>query len=145
MQLARWIACLLCFVPAVAGPAAPAWTEIDAEALIAQCFAISQEDWDSGVTSRMRQGTANTIYCIEEEIVRHATAFFATRNEEEIRQLIADIGGSYAQFYWIMYNENKGCDPSCGTVAHLFHLSAVSALLKDILRNLISQRNEYQR
>lgn len=144
MPLARWMACFLYFAPAAAG-AAPAWTEIDAEALVAQCWAISQEDRDSGVTSRMRQGTANTIDCFAEEIVRHATAFFRTRSEEQIRQLVEDIGMPYAEFYWVMYNENVGCEPSCGTVYHVFHVGALSALFEDMLRKLISQRNFYER
>ena len=55
--------------------AAPAWTEIDPEPLIVRCWSLSQEDRDSGVTARMPQGAANTIGCLEEEIVRHALRF----------------------------------------------------------------------
>ena len=143
MQLARWMACLQCLVPVAAGAAE--WTDIDAEALVALCWAISEEDRGSGVTSRMRQGTADTIDCLEQEIVQHATAFFRTRSEEQIRQLVTDIGGSYAQFYWVMYNENKACDPGCGTVYHVVFIGEVAELLEDMLRDLVSQRNEYRR
>jgi hypothetical protein len=132
-------------LPLAAGAASPDWAEIDPEPLIDRCWSISQEDRDSGVTVLMSQGAANTIDCLEEEIVRHATAFFKTKNEEEIRQLVSDLDKPYAEFYWVMYNENKGCEPSCGSMYHMFHVGALASLLENILRDLVSQRNYYER
>jgi hypothetical protein len=139
MMYALWL------VPAAAGAGTPGWTEIDPEALVALCWAVSQEDRDSGVTARMVQGTGDTIDCLEEEIVRHATEFLTTKNEDEIREAVSAIKKSFAEFYWAMYNENKGCDPSCGSIHHVSHVSALAALLEDILRDLFAQRNFYER
>jgi hypothetical protein len=97
-----------------AWPGGQDWQEIDAEPLIEQCWAISESDRDSGVTARMRQGTSETIECLQEEIVRHATAFFKSRNEEEIRQSLWVMGKSYADLYWVMYNEHRGATSDAG-------------------------------
>jgi len=137
--------CALYLAPIAAGAGAPDWVDIDAEPLIERCWAVSRDDRESGVTVRMGHGTADTIGCLESEIVRHATAFFATKNVEEIRNLISNLDKSYAEFYWIMYNENKGCDPSCGSIYHMIHVGALASLLEDILRDLVSQRNSYQK
>ena len=49
---------------------------IDAKPLIDACWALSKEDRDSGVTGRMRSGSARSIGCLEGVIHDQAEALF---------------------------------------------------------------------
>lgn len=91
------IAALLAILCAVAaGPArangAPAggWQEIDADALVEACWAISHEDRASGSSLRMSEGAATTLECLREEIIRQAEAFLDPRHTDmaEIREML---------------------------------------------------------
>jgi hypothetical protein len=122
------------------------WEQIDADGLVDHCREVSREKLESGVTVQMREGMANTIDCLAEEIVRHADAFLLPRtmSDAEVRQALSEIGASHGKLYWLMYNEHKGCQPGCGTMYHVFHVGALAALFQNILRDLVTQRNEYR-
>ncbi len=139
-------AALLCLVSAPATATGRSRPEIDADALVARCREMSRQDMESGVTARMREGMANTVECLADEIVRHAGAFFDPRSmtEAEVRQALEDIGASYGKLYWVMYNAHRGCEPGCGTMYHVVHMGALAGLYEEILRDLVRQRNEYR-
>jgi hypothetical protein len=123
------------------------WQEIDADALVAQCWALSQEDRDSGITSRMQQGTTKTLECLKEEIIRQGTEFLGRQgmSEAEIGQTLEEISAPYGRLYWAMYNSHKGCEMGgCGTMYHVLPGLALANLHETILRDLVTQRNEYQ-
>ncbi len=117
---------------------------IDAEALIDACWAISREDRDSGVTAGMRSGTARTAECLENVVYDQARAMFDLKRHplREIRERIALIREGYQKFYWSLYNEHKMCRLWCGTDKHVYHISYYAKLLEEIVRDMVSERNE---
>ena len=137
----------LAITPTVASAQDQGWQAIDPDALIGQCWALSQADRDSGVTARMQQGTTTTLECLQTEIVRQGTAFLGRQgmSEAEIGQTLEEISASYGRLYWAMYNSHKGCEMGgCGTMYQVLPTLALANLFETILRDLIAQRNEYQ-
>ncbi len=61
--------------PAKAGGTEP-FEPINAKAMIDTCWALSKEDRDSGVTGRMRSGSARTAGCLQNVIVEQASEMF---------------------------------------------------------------------
>jgi hypothetical protein len=116
----------------------------DAAVLIKHCWSVSEKSRASGVTSDMRRGGNNTAQCLQHEIVKHASMLIddGAMTSEDIAQLLNQLSKSYGKLYWSMYNENKACKPSCGTMYRTFHISALTTLYENILKDIISQLNE---
>jgi hypothetical protein len=102
----RTVVSFLCLVGALSAPAAAqgdksAWQQIDADALVEGCWALSKEDRDSGVTQRMREGTSRTLDCLKDEIVRQGSEFFDPQvtGEAETRQILDEISTPYGKLY----------------------------------------------
>jgi hypothetical protein len=124
-----------------------AFQPIDADALVGQCWALSKDDLDSGVTARMQEGTTRTLECFQQEITRQGAAFLTPQamSEAEIGQTLDEINAAYGRLYWAMYNGHKGCAAGgCGTMHHVLPVLALANLHETILRDLVAQRNEYQ-
>ena len=129
--------------------------KIDAQKEIDECVAVGQSDIDTGVTARMRRGAAKTVGCLEDRIVVHLKALFKGKEngtfpdgktkftEEGFRQILEQLAISYQGLYWSLYNDHAGCKGGCGTMYATFHLAKYTALLEQILRDVVAQRNEF--
>ncbi len=153
MLLMRTLVPLLCLAGVLSAPAAaqsekPAWQKIDADALVSGCWVLSKEDRDSGVTQRMREGTARTLACLEATIIRQGAGFFDPQvmGEAETRQVLDEISAPYGKLYWAMAAGHKGCiaGGGCGTVQQVVPVLALARLFESVLRDLVAQRNRYE-
>jgi hypothetical protein len=152
MLLTRTLVPLLCLAGVLSASAAaqsekPAWQKIDADALVSGCWALSKEDRDSGVTQRMREGTARTLACLEAAIIRQGGEFFDPQvmGEAETRQVLDEISAPYGKLYWAMAAGHKGCIAGgCGTVQQVVPVLALARLFESVLRDLVAQRNRYE-
>lgn len=129
--------------------------KIDAQKEIDECSAVGQPDRDSGVTTQMRRGGAKTAKCLEDRIVGHLKALFKGEQsqtfpdgktkftEEGFRHVLRQLSVSYGGLYWSLYNDHAGCQGGCGTMYNVFHLGKYMALLEQILKDVVAQRNEY--
>lgn len=121
------------------GPAA----HIDAEALIKDCTDRFKVELDSGVTSRMRAGSADIIDCLNEKILEQVRAVMPEPDAavKRYEAYLNQLSYSHQRIWWEFYNENKSCAAQpCGTLMHVFHLGRHMALLKDMLRNIVHHR-----
>lgn len=130
--------------------------KIDAQKEIDECLAVGRTDRDSGVTSQMRQGGAKTAECLEDRIVEHLKALFKGREgktfpdgktkftEAGFREILEQLSISYQGLYWSLYNDHAGCKGGCGTMYTTFHLGKYMALLEQILKDVVAQRNEFR-
>jgi hypothetical protein len=151
-QFRRWPAVLLTLAmlslstaPTLAGGDEP-FDPIDAQKLIDACWAISKEKRDSGVTGKMREGSAITAGCFHQVIIEQAEAIFEPEYLEkvQIEKRLDQLADAYQGIYWSLYNEHRGCGISCGTMYHVFHLGAYTGLLQKMIRDMVSQRNKYR-
>lgn len=145
----------LCFItPAHATSSITAeWEGIRARAgaraqkVIDACWAISQEDRDSGVTSRMREGGLKSALCLQEHIIMLAkTELFTESPEisEQIEQKFHNLHAAYASFYWDLYNSIDPCSAWCGTENHVVHNGEYAHLLEKIVRDVYQQMERYK-
>lgn len=137
LSFALFVVCLA-VSPAYSANEAP---DLDAQKLIDACWAISQQDRDSGVTSRMRQGALNSVLCLEDVIADQAEAFKFPL--DDVRANLEKIRFGVGRLYWDIYNGHPGCKPSCGTFFHVVHLPPIGDVLEEIIRTMISQRQQY--
>ena len=118
----------------------------EAQTLIDACWEISRKDRESGVTGRMRSGSADTIGCLEEIVLDQVDALFPDGkylSRRKAREYLDMIEIGVQKLYWSIYNEHVGCDPFCGTMYQVFHLSPNARILEDMIRALVRQRKEY--
>lgn len=124
------------------------WVQLDADAIINNCWQISEEERDSGITNRIRNGTINSATCIRKQIVNNASTLFhdSTYSKEDIDQHMELLNEGIGKFYWNLNNENIDCNgPSgCGTIYHVFHANKIARVYEKILRDVISKRNELE-
>lgn len=119
---------------------------IDAEKLIAECWAISDARRATGITGMMRYGAADSVGCLEKVVSDQAEAMFEpeTVSKNDIQDWLDSILEGYQKFYWAIYNSHRGCSPQCGTIYHVFHLSKHASLLEKMIRDMAKQRNKYE-
>ncbi|MBX3453907.1 hypothetical protein [Ferrovibrio sp.] len=123
----------------VTGPAA----NIDPESLINSCVNKYRQELDSGVTGRMRAGSADIIDCLNALILDQVRATMPNPNEaaQRYQAYLQQLSHSHQRIWWEFYNENTFCQTNrCGTDLHVFHLGQHIGLLKDILRGIITHR-----
>ncbi len=146
-------ASLACLVIAVMTTAFPAWAggrepyvPIDAQKLIKDCWAISKVKRDSGVTGKMRYGTAETVGCLQNVIREQAKIIFDQEYLEELNldERLNELADAIQKIYWKINNEHRGCDPSCGTMYQLFHLTTHADILEKIIHDMVKKRNDYK-
>ena len=142
---------LLCISLAVGAPAVMAGAEpfrpIDAKALIKPCWDLSEEKRSSGVTATMRQGTLDTVLCLEKVILDQVEILFPdgenlsrAQAEEKLERLRFAVGS----FYWSLYNGHVGCKGFCGTMWQVLHLAKNADFLEQMIRDIADQRNRYE-
>ena len=143
-----WLAVILLTMETIQpGQAGSAAKEIpDAQALIDACWTISLEDRSSGNTPRMRNGALETVLCLEKVILDQVDILFPDgkyMSRKKAQEHLVQISFGLGKLYWSIYNEHIGCDISCGTMFHVMHLPPIADALEDMIRVMISQRQEY--
>jgi hypothetical protein len=138
---------------------APSWAggnpveRPDAEAMIKACWDASLEK-RSGTNVEIREGVGETVLCLEERIVEQFKLFDPNltlydspddqrTTTEKVEKKLDEFVGAASALYWWIYNENPGCDPSCGTMYYTFHLMESALLLERMLKVIVAQRIEY--
>lgn len=121
---------------------------IDAEALIAECWKVSEEDRGPGAsTAQMRSGTLRTVICFEELIVAQLMILFPNGeylSPQQGQEYLDQVRNALGKLYWSIYNQHRGCGISCGTIKHPLHLAAIVEVYEDIVRAIIFERNFYK-
>lgn len=118
-------------------------TEKHVQKIIEQCKSLSKEDWDSGVTGRMMQGSDNYSSCLVENIENLSNSFF--KREEDKKDFLKALNQYRAdsnEVYWLLHNTHRGCTP-CGTIYQGFHLNDTSAALEKVLKTMILDVYEF--
>ena len=62
-------------------------------------------------------------------------------SRQDVRDKLRKISEGYQTLYWSIYNEHKRCGVECGTDREVYHLGAYTALLEDIIRDMVRERN----
>jgi len=117
----------------------------NAEDLIKHCWDISEEKRSTPNTAIMRAGNLDTALCLRKQINFHGSILIdeTSLTEKTIETLIGNIHDAYGRLYWILFNENKGCNPSCGTENYIRHNWETAKLYEKILTDIISLRKKY--
>ena len=115
----------------------------DASNLGPACWDISDNMRDTGIVTMMRWGIARTAVCIEYVILDQVEVVFEPRflSRKDMRKKLDDVSEGYQTFYWLLYNEHRGC--GCEAHFNTRHLRAYAELLREMLRDLTRQRQEY--
>jgi len=117
---------------------------LDAKRLIKHCWAISLELRSSPNTNAQRAGGFDTAWCLEKEIIHHAshlmddTAFAAP-----LADTMEQLRKAYGKLYWSIYNGVEACELSCGTMNYVIPNLSLAELYVKILTDIIDQRIRY--
>lgn len=138
-----FLTCVFAF-PAVASDTPPELPT--AEEVIAECWEISEALRSSQNTNDMRAGNLEMALCLEAAIVQHSSEFIDPDylNEDKLTEKMEQLRFNIGSFYWSLYNEHKGCNPSCGTFFHPAHNAMLAQLYEHILKDVLSQRHNYK-
>ena len=125
----------------------------NAEAMIKACFdkTIGKS---AGTTAANRAAQADYNLCLEDRIVdqfKHYAPdlkFYGEPDDnrstvDKVREQLKLLRTPIQRLYGWIYNANPGCKPSCGTMYDSIHLFANGRILEQILKDIVSQRNEY--
>lgn len=118
-----------------------------AQRVIDKCWAISQDDRDSGVTERMRYGTWDTARCLRDHILFLSETILFEGNQDkqtEVKTNLENIINGYGKLYWALGNENNACKTSCGTIEHITHNYVISHALGEILHDFYRKIDRYK-
>ena len=115
----------------------------DAGDLGPACWDISDNMRETGIVTMMRWGIARTVSCIEHVLLDQVAVAFEPRflSRRDMRKKLDNIRNAYGSFYWSLYNEHRGC--GCEMHFNTRHLRAYAELLREMLRDLTRQRQEY--
>ena len=121
-----------------------AFNPIDADALIEKCWSISKEDIESGVTARMRGGSARSAKCLQDVILDQVEVMFdpKTLTRKEAFEKLQLISEGVQTLYWSIFNQHRKCRRWCGTDRHVYHLAHYADLLEHMIRDMVRERNE---
>ena len=121
-----------------------AFESIDADALIERCWSISKEDLDSGVTARIRGGSARSAKCLQDVILDQVEVMFEpkTLTRKEASEKLQLISEGVQTLYWSIFNQHRKCRRWCGTDRHVYHLAHYADLLEHMIRDMVRERNE---
>ena len=122
-----------------------------ARKIIDACWAMSEKDRHSGVTSRMRKGALDSALCMENHIIALAEQYFFPDSPdlvEETKKDLKDLRSGYGHFYWNLFNSLDSCYTKeqgvrCGAENHIVHNSKYADLLEDVLRDCYHQLYRY--
>lgn len=124
--------------------------EMAAQRVIDKCWTISEKDRNSGVTSRIRNGTQESSKCMEQHILEIARTTLYPKSPELVEATQKDlknISTYYSGLYWNLYNRMSVCSPYCGTMHHARSDGSYVSLLSDIIKDIyleIALKASYQ-
>ena len=115
---------------------------LDADAQIAACWAISEDDRASQNSGRQRNGVLQTALCLEKTIAEQGAILIydGYLSKQKIAEKLERIRFAFGNLYWAIYNENNACLPSCGTLMYSRHNWELAKLYEKILRDMIDER-----
>lgn len=115
-----------------------------AQKLIDDCWAASLEKRSNPDISVIRSGILDTVLCLE-DIIENQFKLYPKRlfTPGEVKERLKALRFSAGRLYWYIYNENPGCDPTCGLIKHTYHLSSLAKILETMIHEMIVQRKEY--
>ncbi len=120
-----------------------------AQKAIDQCWAISQDDKNSGVTARMRDGGIKTAMCLKEHILKLSAQVLFKKDaarQKEVADELQQIYESTGRMYWLLNNEHDACTIEfCGTMYTIFHADQMAVTMENILRDFYLKIAEYER
>ncbi len=143
MRTSVFFAALALLAAPAAAQADDAPAKVDADALIAACWAPHRAGIDGGVTAEMIVGLAAVSDCLKTRILETAAPLFAgtdytaDRQRADIDRMIAGAG----TFQWKLRTENRFCAPACGTLERVLANHAIPPLLETLLRDVAGVRN----
>ncbi len=117
-----------------------------AQKVIDQCWAISQADRDSGVTSRMRHGSLQTALCIEKHILFLSSTVLYKGDKEaqnRVKSSLEEIHKGVGKLYWDLHNSHAACQPSCGSMYTILHNGETAHVMEKILRDFYRKIAEF--
>lgn len=114
------------------------------EAAIEACWALSEAERDSGVTSEMRHGTVVSARCLEGVLQDELRGLLADATLErlDLPSQIEALRNSYESIYWELYNGGRRNSRDWrGTMYQVFHLGKYTALLEQMIRDIAFERD----
>lgn len=116
-----------------------AQAEKAAQKIINACWTLSEEDRDSGVTARMREGTLNTALCMKKHILALSKQVLFKDDpliQKDVAEDLDKIHHGVGGLYWNLHNSHDSCSQNpCGTMYHVLHNGALAHTMEDILRD----------
>lgn len=113
-----------------------------ARKILKECQSHSLEDWDSGVTSRMAQGSARYNDCLEQQIKNLTKGFFKRQEDQDaFYKALNMYQKSSNELYWLLFNTRKEC-ATCGTMYNSMNLNSTASSLEEILKKIIFLQSE---
>lgn len=143
MRFFVFLLCLFFIYPAQSKLYDSGTAKKHAQKIIDACYQISEDDRGSGVTSRMLDGSYNTIDCLEKKIKAMSKLYL--NNEKAIEKFNDSLSNIIKnQFIMVrLYSQNHiGCHP-CGTQTHLYAAGHVMWYLNDAIENMMIEAYEY--
>ena len=123
---------------------APESAQERTEAAIEACWALSQADRDTGVTSQMRHGAVVSARCLEGVLQDELRGLLDdnTLARLDLPSQIEALRDSYGSIYWELYNGGRRNSTEWrGTVYQVFHVAAYASLLEDLIHKVAVERD----
>jgi len=79
------------------------------ELIIEDCEQVSRPLWDSGITSKMVDGSINFNTCLEAQIEIHLNEILTVKDAKEAIALIEEATGKIRKASYIIHNQRKSC------------------------------------
>lgn len=122
--------------------------EQKAQQAIDACRELSEEDRNSGVTSRMRLGAQESSKCVKDHILelsRNVLFKDDPDTQREVEESLQKINDGVGRLYWLLHNEHQACRGGfgCGTMYTSFHNSAKAEYMETILQDFYQKIAEY--
>ncbi len=118
-----------------------------AQKAIDACWAISQEDRDSGVTGRMRSGALDSALCMEEHTLMLSETVLFKNNKQaqaEVKESLEKITDGTGRLYWLLHNSHDGCGGACGSMYQILHNSQVAKEMEEVVRDFYIKIEDYK-
>jgi len=117
-------------------------TEIDSKKIIENCWAISREKLDTGITSKMIRGAGDVIDCLEGAIVENMIALVGVKRRDEIKKRVDEFSSAVSNLHYPINNERKDCFPNCGTLYTVSSMGVIAEFLEEMLKYVVIVRKE---
>lgn len=125
---------------ACGSPSTPPEPETPSAIILRTCSVTQQIHLDSGETARMRAAMAEINSCLEDKILELAvTQMTMAESVRIIEKSLNLFRSGYQRLYFEIYNSNKNCVPTCGSINQLEHIVNYQAELTKIIDIMLAQ------